>query len=617
MASSTKHVKVGKYKLPLTNLDKTLFPENQISKAEYIAYLIEVAPHFLHLSKGRPLTLIRYPDGLEGEHFYQKDLPSWAPDWLHSASMGKTRKKKYIIAENAATLAWIGNMAGIEIHQMNVREPHMDRPDYLAFDLDPSPGTPFSEIVETALALGIHMQKHGYTPFYKTSGSRGIHIFIPIHPNYSIDEGFDASKNLAEQFIRSNKHTTLQLSKEKRKGRILIDIYRNRNGQTIISPYSIRARINAPVSLPLDAGELEKLKAPDQFGMEETLKRLKSGLNPWEGMFSRSVRLHTDKNLVDIPSDNTHRLKDYGQKRSFKGSPEPLPAMKAGDGRSFVIHRHDASRLHYDLRLEKDGVLQSWALPKGLPERPGVKRLAVATEDHPVDYLNFQGDIPKGEYGGGRMWIFARGKYEIFKEKKNGFYFRLDSQQLNAEYRMHEMKPGEWLLERVDDTVNDWVKKPPAPMLAVQKKEVPTGDHYTYELKWDGIRAICCYDEDGIRLISRSGRDITEKFVELSRAPFRATTAVIDAEIVCFDNEGKPDFQKVLSRLNRKSRKQQGAYLYAFDLLYLDGKPVHQEPLWKRKEWLYSVQFARQTWKGSWPKTSKANIIPVSAQKTG
>ena len=105
---------------------------------------------------------------------------------------------------------------------------------------------------------------------------------------------------------------------------------------------------------------------------------------------------------------------------------------------SFVVHRHHATRLHYDLRLEQDGVLKSWAVPKGLPPRPGIMRLAVKVEDHPRDYVNFEGAIPKGEYGGGMMWKFAQGRYEISKKKKDGFYFRLHSRELNGEYRIHQ-----------------------------------------------------------------------------------------------------------------------------------------------------------------------------------
>ena len=587
MADKSTYVQVGKQKLTLTNLGKVLYPDDGISKAEIIAYLVEIAPHFLALSKGRPLSLIRYPDGIGEEHFFQKDIPSWAPEWVRSVRLGKEHKKNYIVAENAATLAWIGNMAGLEIHQMNVREPHLDSPDYIAFDLDPAPGTDFSVITETASALGNHLREYGYEPFFKTSGSRGIHIFTPVNPTYSIDQCFKASHFLADTFQRNHKHTTLELSKAKRKGRMLIDIYRNRNGQTIVSPFSLRARPGAPVSMPVSFDELPGLVSSTQYSLKAVLKILKEKENPWEGMFSHAVPLHSDRksNKKQNPG-NPSRLKEYGSKRIFSGSPEPLPEMKTGDGFSFVLHRHDASRLHYDLRFEEDGALSSWALPKGLPERPGIKHLAIRTEDHPLDYLNFQGDIPKGEYGGGRMWIFARGKYEIIKKKKNGFYFRLDSKQFNGEFRMHEMKPSEWLLERVDDPVNDWVKHPPGPMLADQKQKVPAGKDYTYELKWDGIRAICCYSAEGFRIISRNGRDISDQFPEFKNASFHAYDAVIDAEIVCFDKDGKPDFQKVVSRVNRKRPRAGHAYLYAFDLLYLDGRPIHNEPLWKRRNWL-------------------------------
>ncbi len=121
--------------------------------------------------------------------------------------------------------------------------------------------------------------------------------------------------------------------------------------------------------------------------------------------------------------------------------------MAVGEGEAFVLHRHHATRLHYDLRLEQGGVLKSWAVPKGLPPRPGILRLAVSTEDHPLEYKNFEGTIPKGQYGGGQVWIYARGKYEITKEKKDGFYFRLQSGEVSAEYRMHRTK-GERMAAR-------------------------------------------------------------------------------------------------------------------------------------------------------------------------
>ncbi len=593
MAEKQTYVQAGKHSLPITNLEKVLYPQSELTKAEVISYYFQVAPYFLMHSKGRPLSVIRFPDGIEGERFFQKEIPKWAPEWIHTVRIGKENKKNYVVPDDAATLVWLANLASLEIHQMHFRESNMEMPDYIAYDIDPAPGESFDEIKQLALNLGDLLRDYGYHPFLKTSGSRGLHIFTPIRPNYTTDECFAAAKSIATAFITKYKSATLNLRKESRKGKTLLDIYRNRNGQTIVSPYSLRAIEHAPVSMPLRWDQLVKLNSSQDYNIKSALKFLEKNGDPWEGMFSFAVHLHTDKNAVTtavhLPSNPKHKspeqLKEYAQKRDFNESPEPLPEMKTGNGWGFVIHRHNASRLHYDLRLEKDGVLKSWALPKGLPERPGIKRLAVETEDHPLEYLNFQGDIPKDAYGGGRMWIFARGTYEISKNKKNGFYFRLHSVEHNGEYRMHLMKENQWLLERVDNPVNDWVIKPPSPMLAEQRKKVPAGDEYIFELKWDGIRALFCWDESGMKIYSRSGRDITENFSELDFHSFHGNNGVFDAEIVCFDKEGKPDFRKVISRMHSK-RRQKNAYAYLFDLIYIDGRPIHREPLWKRRAWL-------------------------------
>jgi bifunctional non-homologous end joining protein LigD len=139
-------------------------------------------------------------------------------------------------------------------------------------------------------------------------------------------------------------------------------------------------------------------------------------------------------------------------------------------------HRHHASRLHYDLRLEKDGALRSWAIPKGQPPRPGIKRLAVNVEDHPLEYLTFEGEVPKGECGAGPMWVYALGNYVVTKDKKdNSFYFRLQSKQLTAEYRLINTKGKDWLLERVDEPQVQWLQTDVEPMLAESRDDVPLG----------------------------------------------------------------------------------------------------------------------------------------------
>ena len=192
------------------------------------------------------------------------------------------------------------------------------------------------------------------------------------------------------------------------------------------------------------------------------------------------------------------------QETTLEKTTEPQPAEIISHG-SAVVHRHHASRLHYDLRLEQEGVLKSWAVPKGLPPRPGIMRLAVNVEDHPLEYVNFEGAIPKGEYGGGMMWRFAQGRYEITKQKKDGFYFRLQSRELNAEYRTHRTKENQWLLERVDKPQIDWLRDPIEPMLARLAQKPPASDGYLYEVKWDGIRAMISLDEGEVRIRGRNG----------------------------------------------------------------------------------------------------------------
>src|SRR5208283_1595285 len=130
----------------------------------------------------------------------------------------------------------------------------------------------------------------------------------------------------------------------------------------------------------------------------------------------------------------------------------------------------------------------------------GIKRMAVSVEDHPLEYVDFEGTIPKGEYGGGTMWKFARGGYEITKEKKGGFYFRLQSRELTGEYRMHQTKDNQWLLERVDSPQKDWLRERIEPMLAQPAQSVPDSKDYVYEVKWDGIRALIALEEGAVRI---------------------------------------------------------------------------------------------------------------------
>jgi len=606
MPRTSQIVQVGKRRIEISNLKKVLYPQEDIVKAEVIQYYFKIAPTILRYIKGRPLSLVRFPDGIAGERFFQKNRPEWAPSWLEYVSLGTDEKKDFILATEEASLVWLANLACLELHQMHSKKPNYDKPDYMVFDLDPPPGYEFKRTAQLALELKLHLERYGYTSFVKTTGGKGIHVLCPIEVKYDFHKVFEAAQSLAKPFVEKHaKDLTLHIRKEARKGKVLVDIYRIRYGQSIVSPYSLRGNPGAPVSMPLLWESLMKTSDPTEFNIRTTLQYVLDEGDAWEGMGAFAVELHTERRVaVPIPKDlkssrmykTPVQLKAYSNKRDFERTPEPRPIRDTGDTKNaFVIHRHHATRLHYDLRLEQEGVLKCWSVPKGLPPNPGVKRLAVATEDHPLEYLSFEGNIPKGQYGAGNMWVYASGKYEITKQKKDGFYFYLHSPELNAEYRMHRIKEDQWLLERVDRPQIDWLHDAIDPMLSQMGTRIPESEKFFYEVKWDGIRVLVSLYEGNIKIQLRSKRDATKNFPELliPEKAFRASTALFDGEIVCLNENGKPEFQKVVDRLRRttkeeieRGRKKYPVHCYIFDCLYLDGRPIINEPLYRRRQWM-------------------------------
>jgi bifunctional non-homologous end joining protein LigD len=602
-ARTSQVVQIGRRQIELSNLSKVLYPEDHFTKAHLLDFYLKLAPTVLAHLKGRPLSLLRFPEGIERESFFQKNRPDWAPNWLEHVVLGE-EKKDYVIASEDASLAWLANLACIELHQMHSRAPHFDRPDYLVYDLDPPEQFPFKSVAELAIEFKEHVEGFGYHAFVKTTGRKGLHVVTPIEPVWDFQTAFEAAKAVAQPFVEAQaSRLTLQIKKEHRKGKVLLDIYRNRQSQTIIAAYSVRGLPGAPVSTPLRWEELESLETPKVFNLQTVPERVTSGGDPWEAISGYATDIHTQRKPKRTEKKSPapartykspEQLQSYSRKRRFDKTPEPAPIRLSGSGSAFVVHRHHASRLHYDLRLEQGGVLRSWAVPKGLPPRPGIMRLAVNVEDHPLDYLQFEGVIPKGQYGGGTMWKFAQGRHEITRQKKDGFYFRLNSPELNGEYRIHHTKENQWLLERVDTPQPDWFRGVVEPMLARQATTLPDSTDYLFEVKWDGIRALIFLDEGQITIRGRSGLDLTAKFPELldPEKSLRASSAIFDGEIVCLETDGRPNFGNVISRMQQtgaaaieRGQRKFPAVCYLFDCLYLDGRSIMNEPLHRRREW--------------------------------
>ncbi|MBO6574958.1 MAG: non-homologous end-joining DNA ligase [Rhodothermales bacterium] len=592
MARESQWVKVGKREVELSNLTKTLDPTVPVVKAEIVNYYLSVAPTFLRHARGRPLSLVRYPDGIEGEQFFQKSRPDWAPEWIGSVRLDK-KSQDYMVADATADVVWLANLACLELHVTQGRIPHPHRPDQIVFDLDPPPDFPYTRVIELAAGLGEQLRGYGYHPFCKTSGQKGIHVVVPIEPRWEIEKVMEAAHEVTGAFVRRHKdETTLNWSQKARETRVLIDLNRNRKGQTAVAAYSLRGKPGLPVSMPLTWEELATLEDASPYNYATVPRILEEKGDPWEAMAAYAVAIHTDR-APAVAAGDPETLKAYEKKRDFDITSEPGPVLGSEDMARFTIHRHHATNLHYDLRLEQDGVLKSWALPRGLPHEPGVKRLAVEVEEHPIKYLTWEGVIPKGEYGAGPMWVYATGRYTVTKEKKTGFYFRLHSEQINADYRMHRTQDKQWLLERVHEPDREWLKGSIPPLLCEKVDAVPIDDNWHYEVKWDGIRAIITVIEQQVTIWSRNGNDITDQFPELSADGLNCTTGVFDGEIVVLDDAGRPEFGRVIKRLHARGEgavaraaKKHPAVCYLFDCLYLDGRPVVKDPIERRRAWL-------------------------------
>jgi bifunctional non-homologous end joining protein LigD len=287
--------------------------------------------------------------------------------------------------------------------------------------------------------------------------------------------------------------------------------------------------------------------------------------------------------------------------------------------RIFIVQEHHASSLHWDFRLERDGVLVSWAIPKGLPLDTSANRLAVHTEDHPMEYATFEGTIPEGEYGGGEVVLWDHGTYEELKWSDREVMVVLHGQRVQGKYVLFATKakgPGDrgqgrsWMVHRMDQAPVGYEPAPRdiRPMLATPGALPVDDEAWAYEFKWDGVRAISYVDGGRVRAVSRNGNDLTASFPELRALGERlgARQAVTDGEIVALDHDGRPRFQLLQPRLHasdpkkatRLSSEQPASYVI-FDLLYLDGELLLSLPYAERRRRLEALGLTPDR-SGSW-----------------
>ena len=546
----------------LTNADKVLYPATGTTKEEVFGYYTRIAEFMLPHVVGRPATRKRWPNGVERASFFEKQLAASAPDWLNRETVAhKSGVTTYPIIDSPAGMAWIAQQASLEVHVPQWRFVH-GKPGpatRLVFDLDPGPGVAMTQIVDVAKEIRDMLSDIGFITYPVTSGSKGLHLYAPVEKPITSQGALTLAKKVAQQLEQADPNrVTSTMTKSLRAGKVFVDWSQNNASKTTIAPYSLRGRPEPTVAAPRTWQELDD---PDlrHLRFDEVLARVaKDGdlLAPLD---------------ADIAGND--RLTKYRIMRDASKTPEPVPisAPKTGKNNRFVIQEHHARRLHYDLRLERDGVLVSWAVPKNLPDTPSVNHLAVHTEDHPLEYLTFEATIPKGEYGAGKMAIWDTGTYEAEKFRDDEVIVTLHGRRISGRYALIQTKGDQWLAHRMKEQESPTVRDL-APMLAtLGSVDKLTHTDWAFEGKFDGYRLLLEADQGRMCLQSRSGRDVTGEYPGLQGVvdALAEHHAILDGEVVALDKSGVPSFSEMQNRA-RATRIE----FWAFDVLQLDGRSL-------------------------------------------
>jgi bifunctional non-homologous end joining protein LigD len=287
-------MKIHDQNIELSNTHKILFRKNNISKGDVIQYYRKISAIMIPHMKDRPLTLHRFPNGIDEKGFYQQEIPEFFPNWIEKASVTKKEGGKidHVVCNDPATLIYIANQACITPHIWLSRTREIQKPDKMIFDLDPSTKD-YSLVVKAAkelkkLLLDLHL-----TPFLMNTGSRGLHVVVPIIADMNFDEVRCLAKKIAQEVAKKNSDSfTIQHRKDKRGSRVFIDYLRNAYGQTSVAPYSIRSIRGAPVATPLEWSEISSIKFnPQKYHIRNVFRRLGQKGDPWINMYTQAASL--------------------------------------------------------------------------------------------------------------------------------------------------------------------------------------------------------------------------------------------------------------------------------------------------------------------------------------
>jgi len=295
-------IKVGKYLVKITHKQKIIFPKSGITKNELINYYYKIAPVMLPYLKNRPITMRRFVSGINEPGFYQKNIADYFPDWIDRIPIKKQDGGivNYVVCNNAATLVYLANQLCITPHIWLSKTDKLDYPDKMIFDLDPS-GKDFGIVQKTAKLLKKLLEQLELTPFVMTTGSRGLHIIVPLNRKHTFNFVRTFARNVAQILVSQNPKTlTLEIRKEKRGKKIFIDTFRNAFAQTGVAPYAIRPKEEAPVATPLDWSEAtSRTMRPDKYTIKTIFRRLGQKGDPWKNFTKHASALKKPRKILD------------------------------------------------------------------------------------------------------------------------------------------------------------------------------------------------------------------------------------------------------------------------------------------------------------------------------
>lgn len=509
-------VEVDGRTIRFTHADKVLYEATGTTKADVLEYYLAVAPLLMTYAGRRPVTRKRWPDGTDDKSFFEKNLPSHAPDWVPRVAIEhSSRTVRYPVLDSPATLAWFAQQAALELHvpQWTLENDEPGRTRRIVIDLDPGEGVDLDTTAKVALRVRDLLSEAGLDSFPVTSGSKGIHLYARLDKAVTAASASKVAKQIAQSLAKQTPDlVTATMKRSIREGKVFVDWSQNSGAKTTVAPYSLRGRAEPWVAAPRSWEELgdgglahlhwdEVLKRLDSDGdfldgLEGTAqkKATKKKSTSSTGSASRAKKSGSSKKSSSSSSDDedpepadtdstddTHStevegcdaepasedavvtsLAEYRRKRDRRKTPEPFDGEVETDrddvdGPIFVIQEHHARRLHFDLRLEHHGVLASWAVPKNLPTEPKDRRLAVNTEDHPLGYETFEGTIPKGEYGAGHMTIWDRGWYECEKWREDEIIVWLHGDKVSGRYVLvrTSAEKNQWIVQYMKDQSPD------------------------------------------------------------------------------------------------------------------------------------------------------------------